>query len=122
MTSATVLFVDDERAVLDALRFAMYRAPFRPIFACGARAALDEIARAPVDAVVTDLVMPEMDGVALLERVREAQPAAIRIILSGNVEKTLHDRARQVVHDVLSKPCPAAELRACLARWLAART
>ena len=114
----TVLFVDDEQAVLDALRFALFRSPWTLRFACGARAALEEIARTTFDAVVTDLSMPEMDGVALLERVAAAQPGAIRIILTGNIEKTAQDRAQKVVHEVLSKPCPAPALRDCLARRL----
>ncbi|HEY1959157.1 MAG TPA: response regulator [Polyangiaceae bacterium] len=114
----TVLFVDDERSVLDALRFALFRSKWKLVFACGARAALEEIARQRFDAVVTDLTMPEMDGVELLARVRVEQPDAVRIILTGNIEKTAADRARQVVDEVLAKPCGASVLRECLARRL----
>lgn len=114
----TVLFVDDEQSVLDALRLALYRAPWTLVFACSARAALEQIERTTFDAVVTDLSMPEMDGVALLERVTVAQPGAIRVILTGNIEKTAQERARKVIDEVLSKPCPASVLRECLAARL----
>jgi CheY-like chemotaxis protein len=119
----SILFVDDEPAVLCSLRRALSRERGRwsMAFAASAEAALAEIDKQRFDIVVSDLRMPGMDGVELLQLVASRQPTAVRIILSGNVEKAESDRAREAVHEVLSKPYPTAELRATLDRWLDAR-
>jgi DNA-binding NtrC family response regulator len=116
----SILFVDDERAVLDALRFTMHRERERwnVVFAPSAMAALKALEANHFDVVVSDLNMPEMDGVELLERVRASHPSTVRIIMTGNnIESTT---GTGVAHEVLSKPCPVGRLRSCLERWLAA--
>ncbi|HEY1957946.1 MAG TPA: response regulator [Polyangiaceae bacterium] len=115
----TVLFVDDERAVLEALRYALYRdrKRWKLVFASSGAAALEELARQPAHVVVSDLMMPDMDGIALLAEVRARYPRAVRVLLSGNVERAV-DGA--LAHEVLGKPCAPPALRACLERWIEA--
>ena len=112
----SILFVDDEIAVLRGLELALRRerARWRLVFALGAAEALRELAAAPFDVIVTDLQMPGMDGVALLARVRDDHPGLKRVVLSGNAESSVVARASEVAHVVLGKPCPIAELRACI--------
>lgn len=113
-----VLFVDDEQQVLDGLRNLLrkQRNQLDMAFALGGQAALDELAKAPFDVIVSDMRMPGMDGVALLQRVKELYPATARIVLSGHAERDMVVRALPVSHQYLSKPCDAETLRQVVLR------
>ena len=112
-----VLFVDDEPAVLEALRYALFRERRRwsIVFVTSGASALAELAKTSYDVIVSDLNMPDMDGLELLARVRAEHPSTVRVILSGNIERSV-DGA--VAHEVLAKPCPMPALRSCLEHWL----
>lgn len=102
----SVLFVDDEVRILDGLRRALRsrRGSFEPRFAAGGEAALAELEREPADVVVSDMRMPEIDGVALLTRVRERWPQSLRVILSGQSDSEAGVEASRVAHQYLNKP------------------
>lgn len=119
----TVLFVDDEASVLDGLRRSLFShgEQWKMLFAQSGRAALDLLGRHPVDVVVSDMRMPELDGATLLERVRVLQPAAARIILSGYSDGQSLRRILGPAHQYLQKPCSAATLTAAVSRALAVR-
>jgi len=108
-----VLFVDDEQNILDGLRNLLrkQRKQWEMVFALGAEAALSEMAKAPFDVVVTDIRMPGMDGVTLLEKVRDLYPGTARLVLSGHGEKEQLLRAFTVAQQFLSKPCDAERLK-----------
>ena len=78
-----ILFVDDERNILQGLQDLLrkQRKQWDMSFALGAHAALDELARAPFDVVVTDMRMPGMDGAELLARIKDRYPSVARIVL-----------------------------------------
>ncbi|MEW5771997.1 MAG: response regulator [Thermodesulfobacteriota bacterium] len=103
-----ILFVDDERKVLDGLRrmLADMSGEWRMSFADGGPAALEIMAAAPADVIVTDMRMPGMDGADLLHEVRKLYPGTIRLVLSGYAEKEYLGRAFPPSHQFLSKPCP----------------
>jgi putative nucleotidyltransferase with HDIG domain len=113
-----LLFVDDEAAVLDGIRNALRRERKRwnMAFAVGPEAALAELGSTEFDVVVSDMRMPGMDGAALLERVRELQPTALRFVLSGHADGPDVTRANSVAHHFLSKPCEPVVLRSMLER------
>jgi putative nucleotidyltransferase with HDIG domain len=113
-----ILFVDDEAEVLDGIRDALQRDRKRwdPSFAVGPDAALAELARGEFDIVVSDMHMPGMDGRELLQRVRELQPWALRLVLSGHADRATLGRAHSVAHLFLSKPCEPVVLRGMLDR------
>jgi HD-like signal output (HDOD) protein/CheY-like chemotaxis protein len=113
-----VLFVDDEPSILDGLRNVLRRQrhDWDMAFAVGAGAALDELERQPADVVVSDMCMPDMDGAALLERVRDLYPGTARIVLSGHAEREAIVRALPVAHQYLSKPFEADQLIAVITR------
>ena len=123
MTRKRLLFVDDDPMVLAGLRRALH--DMTPLwemsFAPGALAALEALALAPFDAVITDMRMPSMDGAELLERVRDRYPDVIRIILSGQSEKEAMLRSIVPAHQYLAKPCDVRELRVRLSQAFAAR-
>jgi len=60
--------------------------------------------------------MPGMDGVTLLEHVRQRFPNTARILLSGFSDAALETRAVLVTHRFLAKPCNASELRSAIDR------
>ncbi|HVU01435.1 MAG TPA: HDOD domain-containing protein [Polyangiaceae bacterium] len=113
-----VLFVDDEQQVLDALRDLLHkqRKAWKMTFSLGGERALDELARERFDVVVSDMQMPGVDGVALLQKVKELQPGAARIVLSGHAERGKVLSALPVAHRFLSKPCDADALRDVIER------
>jgi putative nucleotidyltransferase with HDIG domain len=107
-----VLFVDDERLVLDGLRRMLhaYRHTWQMGFAEGGSAALEMMMGTPYDVVVTDMRMPDIDGLALLALVRARLPESVRIVLSGHADLEVAVSAASVAHQFLSKPCSAADL------------
>src|SRR5438105_11023321 len=113
-----ILFVDDEPKVLEGLQRMLrpQRAHWHMLFASGSEAALRLMEADPVDVVVSDMRMPEMDGARLLERVRDRYPSVIRIILSGHFEVEAGMRAVPVAHQFLTKPCDAEKLLAAIER------
>jgi HD-like signal output (HDOD) protein/CheY-like chemotaxis protein len=113
-----ILFVDDERNILQGLQDLLrkQRKQWDMSFALGAQAALDELARAPFDVVVTDMRMPGMDGAELLARVKDRYPSVARIVLSGHADRDAIVRALPVAHQYLSKPCSAETLRSTIER------
>ncbi|MGA2697314.1 MAG: response regulator, partial [Terriglobales bacterium] len=108
-----ILFVDDEVKILEGLKRMMWlhRCEWEMAFAPGGRAALSMLESCAFDVVVSDMRMPEMDGAALLEIVREKYPNVLRFILSGYTELEAAYRAVPVAHQFLSKPCDADALR-----------
>lgn len=113
-----ILFVDDEPNVLDGLKNLLrkHRRRWDMTFALGGQAALDEMARASVDVIVSDMRMPGMDGAELLTRVKNAYPSTARIVLSGHAERAAISRVISVAHQFLSKPCDAETVRIVVER------
>jgi HD-like signal output (HDOD) protein len=113
-----ILFVDDEPRILEGLERMLHpcRKQWEMAFASSAREALEILARAPHDVIVTDMRMPEMDGAELLQQVRERYPAMIRIVLSGQFETEAAMRVVQAAHQFLTKPCDAQKLQEVIER------
>ncbi|MCA9517690.1 MAG: HDOD domain-containing protein [Myxococcales bacterium] len=103
----TILFVDDDRDVLDGMRrrFRRARSDWELAFAGGGQEALDLLGHEPVDVIVSDIRMPGVDGIALLQRVRETHPDIARIVLTGYAEPAQERAAFAVCHRFLPKPC-----------------
>lgn len=107
--SDRILFVDDEPAVLDGFRRLLHK-EFSLLTAVGGAAALELVATAkddPFAVVVSDMRMPEMDGVQLLSRVRAISPDTVRIALTGQADmQTAADCVNEgSIFRFLTKPC-----------------
>lgn len=113
-----ILFVDDDHAVLAGLENLLHkeRRAWELRFASSGAAALDLLAREPIDLVVSDMRMPGMDGAELLTRVKNGYPRAGRLVLSGHADREALVRAAAVAHQYLSKPCDPAQLRQVVQR------
>jgi putative nucleotidyltransferase with HDIG domain len=113
----SILFVDDEPNVLDGLRRMLrsLRGEWSAEFAGGGMQALAMMETKSFDVIVTDMRMPGMTGVQLLEEVIGRYPKTIRIILSGQCDEQASARAVRVAHQMLSKPCHPETLKATVA-------
>lgn len=114
--SPTVLFVDDEPSILSALRRLMRPHGFRVLLAESGSAGLELLANEVVDVVVSDMRMPEMDGAAFLERVRERWPGVGRILLTGyaDISATVAAINRGEIHRYIAKPWEDRDLLLCV--------
>ncbi|MCG8357658.1 MAG: response regulator [Kiloniellales bacterium] len=104
--SQKILLVDDEQNVLDAYRRQL-RKRFDITVALGAQEALAKLDdEGPFATIVSDMNMPEINGVQLLKRVREIAPNTIRMMLTGNADqKTAMDAVNDGhVFRFLTKP------------------
>jgi len=113
-----ILFVDDDPDLLGGLRNVFYRdrKQWDMTFALGGQLGLDEVRRAPVDVVVSDMQMPGMDGATLLRSVKEESPATVRIMLTGHASRAAIGRLLPALHQLLAKPCTPAVLREVIER------
>jgi len=114
----TLLFIDDEPKVLQGLQrqLRLMRHEWDMHFIGSGREALEFMAARPTDIVVSDMMMPGMDGSQLLNEVVKRHPQTVRIILSGHAEREALLRLVGPAHQYLSKPCDAEELRKAIAR------
>jgi DNA-binding NarL/FixJ family response regulator len=75
------------------------------LFASSADEALHHLAEhAPVDVMVTDLSMPEVDGVILLNIVRQRYPDTARVVHSAHIEAFGSEDIHDLCVSVLAKP------------------
>jgi response regulator RpfG family c-di-GMP phosphodiesterase len=107
--SDKILFVDDEPAVLDGFRRLLHK-DFSLETAVGGAAGLELMSAAknePFAVVVSDMRMPEMNGVQFLSQVRLASPYTIRIALTGQADmQTAADCVNEgSIFRFLTKPC-----------------
>jgi len=80
--------VDDEPSILSALRRLFRAKGFQVRVAEGGQAGLEMLASEPIDLVISDMRMPEMDGVMFLEQVRQRWPDTMRLLLTGYADIT----------------------------------
>lgn len=86
MEKRTVLFVDDEENILKSLKRGLLDEPYETLFAQGGKEALEILKQKEVHVLVTDMRMPEMDGLELLKIVKAEYPYIIRMVLSGHTD------------------------------------
>lgn len=100
-----LMLVDDEERVLQGVMRSLSAmgVTWDITAALSGEKALEELERAPADAVIADLHMPEMDGSVLLREVRARWPNAFRILLCG--DERFVSSSLVGVHQFLTKPC-----------------
>ena len=116
-----ILFVDDEPMVLNGLQRTLrkMRHEWEMMFTSSSDEALQILETNPLDVVVTDLKMPEMDGTQLLAAIKKRHPHVVRIILSGHVKHDMTLQSLQIAHQSLAKPCDADILKKTLIKLFA---
>lgn len=116
-TPVTVLIVDDENATRTLCRDVVAESGLRARLASTTEQALEILDQFPVDIVITDLKVPEMGGIELLKRVREAYPRTAVMVLTqyGTIESAV-EATRMGAADYVTKPFHIPELRTKLDR------
>lgn len=122
--SARLLVVDDEPELLELLGDWFAGKPYELAIAAGGREALELQRARGFDVIVTDLKMPGMGGLELLDRVKELDPDVQVVILTG--QGTMRDAIEALregkAFDFLQKPLPnLRELDTAIERALARR-
>ena len=118
-----ILFVDDDLQITDGLQRTLrsMRHEWHMQFVNSGQGALDTLANAPFDVIVTDMRMPGMNGAQLLAHTRTLHPLMIRIMLSGHSDQEGILQAVGQTHQFLSKPCDIDHLKTTIANACALR-
>jgi DNA-binding NtrC family response regulator len=83
MATVRVLIVDDDPGVRQVLASMLNSAGYQTIVAGNGREALEAMSRTPCDVIITDLVMPEQEGIETIKLIREQYPRSKVIAMSG---------------------------------------
>jgi DNA-binding NtrC family response regulator len=112
-TAPCVMIVDDEDMVITSIKaFLQLETDFQVHGFTDPEEASRFAAKRPVDVAVSDYLMPNMNGIQLLGRIKELQPEASRVLLTGHADK---QSAIQAINQValfqyLEKPWDNAQL------------
>jgi len=98
------LVVDDDRAILDLVSRVLEREGFQVDRAIDGEQALERISNSSYQLILLDLMMPKMDGVQVLERIRRVNSQSLRKIIVTSAAAELHLGRLQGVCHVLPKP------------------
>ncbi len=108
--NAHILIVDDEPAILDLFQRAMQVAGHRCTVTPSGRKALDIMTRTPVDVVITDINMPEMDGIELASTIFNRFSADV-IVMTGQARGYQYDEIIKIgASDFVEKPFSIQEI------------
>jgi DNA-binding NtrC family response regulator len=100
-----ILIVDDDQGTLASLSRAFALEGYTALVASSAARALEKLDEETVDAILSDVVMPEMDGIEFLARVRERAPEVPVILMSGQASvETAVKATRLGALDFVEKP------------------
>jgi signal transduction histidine kinase/FixJ family two-component response regulator len=119
---ARLLIVDDEEALMTALCNTLKMEGYAATGFTSARAALAQLRERQFDLLLTDLMMPEMDGIALLHAARQIDPDLVGIVMTGHgTVDTAVEALRGGVLDYVLKPFRLNGLLPVLTRALETR-
>ena len=104
----TILLVDDEEMVLAMSQMVLSSHGYRVLTAGSGAKGLEVLnqSQSPIDLLVTDMVMPKMNGRELIDKVRKLSPAT-RVVCATACSRTLHSESQM---DFLSKPYTSQQL------------
>ena len=109
----SILLVDDEDMVITSIKaFLQLETEYEVHGMTNPEEAARLMETHPVDAIVTDYLMPKMNGIQLLARAKQLQPEAARVLLTGHADK---QSAIQAINDIglyqyLEKPWDNSQL------------
>src|SRR5207249_11560766 len=120
--TASILVVDDEPAIQDILTWALSAEGYRVATAGSGEEALSRVEQEDFDVIVTDIVMPGLDGLEVLERSRVLNPRAAVIVMTAYAAlETAIAALRRGACDYLEKPFSVDVLKERVQRLLQCR-
>lgn len=107
-----ILVVEDESALCANIARALGRAGHSVTAVERGRDAIDALARCSYDLVITDLRLPDLDGLSVLDHVRETSPESVVLIMTAyaSVDSAV-EALRRGAHDYILKPLTLADLQ-----------
>lgn len=116
----TLLIADDEQNIRRILEALFTKEGYHVCVADSGQRALDIAAFTKIDVLITDLIMPDMNGVELLQKIKAKHPDAVVIMITAYATiKTCVEAMRYGATDYITKPFDIAELRAVVKRAVA---
>lgn len=112
-----ILVVDDERLIRDLLAKTLRREGWPVVAAESGEQALEIMQTTKVQVVVSDIVMPEMDGFELLSSVKKVDPKLPVILISGRAGRTREDVMEAGADDFIPKPFNNTEVISRVGRF-----
>ena len=106
-----ILIVDDDEVLLDTLKNGLSAEGHLCDTATGAIPALETIEKESFDIMIADIIIPDMDGLELTEKVKKMRPGVSTIIITGHIEDFPYDLAIEAgASDFMKKPFTLKEL------------
>ena len=112
-----ILIVDDDKKLATLLQESLWTLGegYEVVTAGGTDEALAKISQRPFDLVITDLMMPEVDGLQLLEALNAISPSSITVAMTAFDSKEMRAKAENLgVYRYLAKPFSIQEFRQCV--------
>lgn len=112
-----ILVIDDERRMADSICQLLAREGHSTAAAYGGRDGLARLEGEPFDLVLTDLKMPDIDGLEVLRQIRERHPETLVIVITAHATtESAIEAVRQAAFDYVPKPFEFGHLRASIER------
>jgi CheY-like chemotaxis protein len=119
---SAILIVDDSTFLRKRVRQALQDQGYTLVEADGALSALKEIENRQFSCILTDLVMPGMDGFGLLAEIQKRHLTAPVVVLTADIQKSTHDRCTELgASAFLQKPVNAKALRSVVSEIVGGR-
>ena len=108
----TILIVDDEKSILDLLTMVFKKDGYRVVTNPGTAKAFELLASEDVDLVISDIKMPQLDGMAFLKAVKKQRPDVPVIVITafGSVKQAV-EALKEGALDYVTKPFDIEELK-----------
>ncbi|MAN28995.1 MULTISPECIES: response regulator transcription factor [Mesonia] len=108
---STILVVEDNEMVANAVAFKLKREGYEVVLALDGREAKKELGQKKFELIITDIMLPYMNGIELIEYAKTNYPSIPIIVLSvANQEKMVMNAFQLGVEDFISKPFNPNEL------------
>ena len=123
MSKERILIVDDEESIREFLEIMLRREKYEVATASSAKKALKILEKENFDMVITDIQMPEMNGIELLGKIKDTDPDTVVIMVTayGSTESAV-EAMKLGAYDYITKPFKIDELKIIIKNALSANT
>src|ERR671924_52332 len=116
---SAILLIEDEARLRENLQLLLESEGYRVTTAQNGREGIKQLREASFDLVITDLVMPEVDGFQVLEYLTTYAPETVVVVMTAYVSAdSVIDALRKGAYDYLTKPCDLDLMKATIERAL----
>jgi len=107
-----LIIIEDEETLCESLKRVLSRESYSVDTASSAEAALEMLDRSAYDLIITDIILPGMNGIELLRRIREKNPEQIVVVMTAYASlETAVESLRAGAYDYIVKPVMHEEIK-----------